>query len=113
MKRIAVGIAALTLAFVFSISVNAKITGYTLGDSDNNGDVEILDATIAQRLIADMITDSDRSITRRADVDRNLELDIIDVTWIQRYVADMETPYPIGAVIKPVYPTDPYELPIV
>jgi len=113
LKKVLFFTLAIAIAIVSVIGADAAVRGYTLGDADNNNEVEIIDATIIQRILSDMITDPDGSITHRADVDRSGDLDIIDVTWIQRYNAGMDVPYRIGEYISPVPATDPYELPIV
>ena len=113
----------LTLAFIAAIpAVMATADGgYILGDADNNGDVEIIDATFVMRVCANMIEDTDGSIAMRCDIDGR-GFDITSATWIQRWLADMEIPYPVGQPV--IVPTEPstqkptqkstnYELPIV
>lgn len=70
-----------------------------LGDTDNDGDVEIRDAAWIQRYAANI--DLPFSITKTtSDVDGNDEINVIDATAIQYYLANMNTSYKIG---KPVY----------
>ena len=72
-------------------------------DIDDNGEVDINDATILQRFDAELnigdITEDD--LLARADVDGDGEITIIDVTFIQRYLAEMPVKYPIGEVLIP------------
>ena len=71
---------------------------YVLGDADGNGDIEILDVTVVQRVVADIpVADSD-SAARNGDVDGS-GLNITDATWIQRYLVSIATPYEIGTLV--------------
>lgn len=74
---------------------------YLIGDTDGNGVIETIDATIIQRLLADM--EYGGGLCRdAADVDRDGELTITDATAIQRFLADMEVPYPVNTSFSPV-----------
>jgi hypothetical protein len=69
-----------------------------LGDTDGNGEVEIVDATLIQRrLIFMAVPDPDR-IESVGDVDGG-GLDITDATFIQRFLVGMEVPHPINEMI--------------
>ena len=105
--------AMLTVLCLVLMVTAAAASTYVLGDADGNGDVEVVDVVVVQRIVADMITDQDGSITQRADIDKSGELEVTDATLIQRYLADMVTPYRIGDTVKPKPTSDPYELPIV
>ncbi len=72
------------------------LTDYYLGDADSDGDVSIIDATLIQRLLADVQTPALNLLA--ADVDGE-GLDVIDATYIQRYLALITTPYPNGELI--------------
>ena len=85
--------------------VTASAASYVLGDTDNDGEVTVIDATLAQRILAFMLDDPDKSMSHRADIDRNDNLDSADVTYILRYSALMRTPYPIGELVED--PTEP------
>lgn len=69
---------------------------YILGDADNNGSIDIIDATFIQRKLADIATPYTDEILHQGDADGSGELDVIDVTMIQRYLVDIKTPYLIG-----------------
>ena len=100
---------------------------YILGDADGDGEVTVLDVTLAQRVIARMVTDDDGSYTLRGDVDGDGSLSSIDVTLLMRYNAKLKTSYAIGDPVilptqaptepetqappKPTAKSDPYELP--
>ena len=117
----------LTLVFIAAIpAVMAASDGsYVLGDADNSGDVDIIDATLIMRVCADMVKDTDGLIASRCDIDGN-GFDITAATWIQRWLAEMNVPYPIGQRVnlptepptqkptqKPTQRSTDYELPIV
>ena len=75
---------------------------YIMGDVDNSGNVDVVDATFAQRYtihasIPDEILDG---IVMRADVDNTGELDSADVTFIMRHLIRVKTPYPIGETVS-------------
>ena len=69
---------------------------YILGDTDGSSEVEIIDATLVQRYLADIEVPFTERELLRGDVDRSGELESTDATAIQRFLVDMETPYPIG-----------------
>ena len=71
-----------------------------LGDTDGNGEVETIDATLIQREKAGLESDIPERSRMRGDVDGNGKLDIIDVSYLQRWLASMDTPYPIGEWIR-------------
>ena len=64
------------------------------GDTDLDGEVSILDATLIQRYLAaiDDITDLQKSI---ADVDGDGEVTIFDATYIQRLLAGIISEFPV------------------
>ena len=69
-----------------------------LGDSDGNGEIEVVDATLIQRRLVDLtVPDPDR-IESVGDVDGG-GLDITDAPFIQRFLVGMEVPYPINEMI--------------
>ncbi len=73
--------------------------GYILGDVDNNGAVESIDATWIQRYSVQMELPIPEENMVQGDVDGDGETNIYDVTFIQRYVVDIPTPFPIGEFI--------------
>lgn len=68
-----------------------------VGDVDKNGKVNIDDATMLQRHIAEftdaegnsIIDETDTEMVKRADANRDKKLSVLDITEIQRYVAEM------------------------
>ncbi|MBQ1977246.1 MAG: Ig-like domain-containing protein, partial [Ruminococcus sp.] len=70
-----------------------------LGDVDNNGKVNIKDATMIQKAAADIITLSDAE-NLRADVNGDNKTNVKDATAIQKFIADIETSFPIGEKIS-------------
>lgn len=65
-----------------------------LGDADVDGMVDITDATIIQRVLANIKVEKYDALA--ADVDGNGEVDNIDVTFIMRYCSQIPTAYSIG-----------------
>lgn len=77
-------------------SVSFKVRDkYLIGDVDNNHSVTIMDATLAQRMLANLPTDVDERGPLRGDVNVSGDLDIVDATLIQRYLVDIEIEYTI------------------
>ena len=75
----------------------AKITGL-LGDVNEDGIVNIIDATTVQKYLASLLTLTDTQ-KKLADVDSNGTVNIIDATTIQKHLAGIETGYAIGEAI--------------
>lgn len=78
---------------------------YKMGDTDRDGEVTITDATVIQRVLAEMIEDTNGHILRYGDVDGG-GLSITDVSFIQRYLANMDDGYPIGSSVDEPLPTE-------
>ena len=76
--------------------VNAS---YILGDTDLNGDVDIVDATWIQRYSAEKDMPFELRV-EPADVTGDEDVDLVDCTMIQWYLADMQTLYDIGKTIS-------------
>ncbi len=68
------------------------------GDSDEDGKVNIKDATAIQKHIADLIHLSDSGLLL-ADVDTSGLVNVKDATVIQKHLAGMNTGYPVGSVM--------------
>lgn len=79
-----------TNAFSFKVR-----DSYLLGDFDDSGKVDILDATLIQRRLAEYSDPYGDSGAIRGDADGG-GLTILDATVIQRFLAEYTTPYPIG-----------------
>lgn len=86
---------SLAVALLFSCVAAAGAKSFLRGDTNLNGEVDITDATMIQRYIAEMITLSDTAM-KAADADQNGEVDVLDATWIQRYLSSMNAPEGIG-----------------
>ncbi|MBQ9247952.1 MAG: dockerin type I repeat-containing protein [Ruminococcus sp.] len=83
----------------FTKPVEGGVT-FLLGDSDDNDEVESIDATYIQRYNSFMDVTIDEDIMmRNGDVDQSGDLEIIDATYIQRYIAFMDVKYPVGEYI--------------
>ena len=82
---------------IFKVAVPAGT--YKLGDSDLDGKVTIIDATVIQRCLAKLISEDELN-KACADVDGDTKLSILDATNIQRYLAKLHTDYKIGEIIE-------------
>ena len=122
MKKLIVVISALLAAsmFMFSAAVSAGSGSYLIGDTDGSGVVSIEDVTLIQKVLAELVADTDGSITKRGNVDGD-ELSISDATAVQMYIAGFRNDYHIGetaeeqvttqAATQPT--TRSYELPFI
>lgn len=79
------------------------IDKYIIGDSNDDGVVDIFDATYIQMYIALLISE-DKVHLSASDVDEDGDISIIDATSIQMFLASLDIDYPIGDVVE-VYPT--------
>lgn len=73
---------------------------YLLGDVDNNNDVNIVDATVLQRIIAKMPipVSVDENTVQRGDVSHSGYLDTLDATIVQRHFANIDVLFDINVV---------------
>jgi X-Pro dipeptidyl-peptidase len=67
-----------------------------LGDANLDGEVNIIDATYIQRVLAKYQTDISYRSENLCDTNRSGDIDIMDATLIQRYRARYEVPTAIG-----------------
>ena len=88
-----------------SYPIGAAAAAYQLGDTDKDGEVNITDATVIQRVLAEMIEDTDGHILRYGDIDGG-GLTVMDVSFIQRYLANIDDGYPIGSSVDEPLPTE-------
>lgn len=83
--------AAVLLICSVTVFCSAEKVTYLAGDANGNDNIEILDATLIQRVLASLATDPDRMIAVRGDVDgKNDGITIYDVTAIQCYLAHLD-----------------------
>lgn len=75
-----------------------KLYSYLRGDANGDGEIDITDATIIQRVLAEIIED-DGMISIRGDVDGD-GLNILDATLIQRYLVNLYIPYSINETVE-------------
>ena len=108
MKKVICVIALLlALVFSFSFSIQAAQSFHRKGDTDSDGEVTIIDATLIQRLLADLIEDTNGRINKYGNVDGD-GLTIMDATAIQRFLAQIDNAYQIGEPMDEVQePTQP------
>lgn len=74
------------------------VTGL-LGDANEDGKVNVKDATAIQKHAASLITLSETGVIL-ANVDANATVNVKDTTAIQKYVAGIETGLPIGKAVS-------------
>lgn len=75
-------------------------TGYLLGDADDNGAVESVDAAFILRYIAQMdVPAAKELIERGGDTDGDGAITAMDATYIQAYLAQMKVDYPISQTV--------------
>lgn len=86
-------------------TINFTVCDMIYGDSDGNGDVNIMDTTKIQQYLANIITDSDIYLDL-ADCDANTDVNIMDATTIQLYLAHKENSGKTGTVIEYIPPTE-------
>ena len=97
--------ALLLITMTLSYPIGAAAAAYQLGDTDKDGEVNITDATVIQRVLAEMIEDTDGHILRYGDIDGG-GLTVMDVSFIQRYLANIDDGYPIGSSVDEPLPTE-------
>ncbi|MEE3491514.1 CotH kinase family protein [Ruminococcus sp.] len=73
---------------------------YLRGDADGNHELEVVDATTIQRVLAGLsVQDEDGHMALRATVTDD-ELSITDATAIQRYLASLDNIYELDTTVK-------------
>ena len=84
-------------------SLIEEMVTFILGDADGNNEVEILDVTVIQRVLVDIISDDDGMIALRSAMEDGEELSITDATVIQRYLAWINVDYPVDTEVTRAY----------
>ena len=94
---------------------------YRIGDADGNSVIDLVDATLIQKVVILNGDDSDGLIALRGDGNGD-GLDVADATAVQRYALAMQCGYSVGKWVYPEEPTqaptqkptlDEYELPFI
>ncbi len=70
---------------------------YMLGDVDSNDEVNIIDATMIQKFVAQIETAPLDNVA--GDVNGDNDMNVMDATFIQKYIANIETGFDIGEYI--------------
>ena len=73
---------------------------YIIGDADDNGVIEIVDATFVQRSAAGIKVPMTSDTLMHADIDRDGAVGIVDATFIQCYLSLVPIPYSVGVLSK-------------
>jgi len=91
MKKVLFTLSFLIVALVvFCVSASAVSYGGIRGDADNNGTINVKDATLVQKCIASLEEFDNFFGKDRADSDSNGIVNIKDTTIIQKFVAGIE-----------------------
>ena len=78
-------------------SIDFKVReSYKLGDTDGDGSISVVDATLIQRVLAHLVVTLDENAAQRGDINESGDLDLLDVTYIQRHLAGLEIPYAVN-----------------
>lgn len=102
-KFVAFSLAAVLIIFsVFSVSAS------TIGDSDNDGSIGIMDATLIQMFVAQRVNLDDESLVA-SDVDGDGLVSILDCTCIQQFIAQIITTFPAQNDIDEPTENPPFE----
>ena len=113
MKRIArdiiIVLLCLSLSLLSLIFSDAKIK-FLRGDADGNGDVDIRDVTLIQRVLSDYDNDIYGLISMHA-ANPESGLNISDATMIQRYLAEFDNSNGIGEIVTKETDYEKYDLP--
>ena len=80
---------------VFSFDFKVR-DSYIIGDVNGDGDVDVLDATTIQRILAEYEVSATDGYMERAILNGVERTDITFATTIQRWLVDYEVAYPIG-----------------
>lgn len=86
-------ITSILSAIIFSSLLLTAPSAYAaqqkVGDTNNDGKINILDTTLIQKSLAEILSPNDKYNKQYADFDRNGTVDIMDATLIQKYIANM------------------------
>ena len=85
---------------------NKAKSSWLLGDADDSGEVDTVDATFIQRYATRVHVMISEEILMHGDVDEDGDLTVVDATFIQRFSTRVKTPYRIG---EPVDQEEPIE----
>lgn len=105
MKRFGISVFLTVIILCITMAFTMICTGAAtvLGDADLNGKVEVLDATLVQRHLANLcMLEKDQLLN--VNVDGNDDVNIIDATLIQQYIANIIDKFPAQG--DEVLPTD-------
>ncbi len=86
-------------------TINFTVSDMIYGDSDGNGNVNIMDTTTIQQYLANIISEEGIYLDL-ADCDANVDVNIMDATTIQLYLAHKENSGKTGTVVQYV-PKEP------
>ena len=89
----------LIVVILLIMSIPISAVSHIKGDTDCDGEINIIDATKIQRVLAEIISDDDGSIRKYGDINGD-GLSIMDATLIQYYLAQCRNTYHIGEAFE-------------
>ena len=96
MKKLsAILLLAIMLISAIAVPASAAIPPQLYGDVDYDESVNIMDATVVQQHLANIIL-LDSCCCEAADIDADAKITILDATLIQQYLANIITEFPAG-----------------
>lgn len=80
-------------------TITFSVSNKMIGDSDCDGDITIMDATLIQRYLAQDISD-DKFHEDMSDCDKDSSINITDATYVQMYLAQKKNCCNVGEIIE-------------
>lgn len=96
-----------------TMSITFDVFDKTIGDTNSNGSITVVDATHLQLMLVGSISADDIN-KELSDCDQNAKINILDATHIQRYLAQKADCGHVGETVEyipPIKPTEPTEKP--
>ena len=96
-----------------TMSITFDVFDKTIGDTNSNGSITVVDATQLQLMLVGSISADDIN-KELSDCDQNAKINILDATHIQRYLAQKADCGHVGETVEyipPIKPTEPTEKP--
>ena len=72
---------------------------YRVGDADLDGTISVIDATLIQKKLAQLVTFNEKQMIS-GDTDEDKVISVLDATYIQKFLASMSTPTRVNTEVK-------------